>query len=259
MSKRDRLDSKKSDWLYLPLDTPLHPDPFPIGSGISPLHYLYPGVPMNSRWWYNRDEIPPADPFGAQMTYISHKLETLDYAKNLEAMARAEGGGDDKKLDVHPPVEPEVNLEDPEARFVSPVLADFNQVAKFPYGPFGSSTLRQPTSDNQPVGSYSKEQSVLPPTQKMPIKPSSSVMQSVMSLPAQRKSAGVNIKENFTPIPLPKTPPQQRSTTPVGSSGGNNFSWLIFVLFIGLILIALMLIVFRPSKHHTEVYATIHS
>lgn len=44
---------------YIPLD--YYVDKYVQNSNISPLHYLYPGVPMNASWDYNIDNITLED------------------------------------------------------------------------------------------------------------------------------------------------------------------------------------------------------
>ena len=99
--------------------------------GVSPLHELYPGRPMLTSYFYDRSEIPNEDPDGAAKTYESHKQEMMTYANQLENLARAQGGGDIAKIDVHPAVEPDALVDDPHLHDISMIIPTFNEIKSF--------------------------------------------------------------------------------------------------------------------------------
>ena len=105
---------------YLDLNKPLFPSPYD-GTKFSPFHLLYPGRRMSIRYEYpsgSNYEIPNESPEVARRDYETKQTERMNYARDLEKLARSQGGGDDEKVAVHPAVEPEALTEDPDLKYV---------------------------------------------------------------------------------------------------------------------------------------------
>jgi len=96
-----------------------------------PLQTLYPGRFMEQNYHYTGDNIPNEDFIGALQTQqMSAALsKAADYER--EALERHLGGR--PKMAVHPPVEPEATLEDPDLRSLTVDLrGDSEDLEKIP-------------------------------------------------------------------------------------------------------------------------------
>ena len=99
----------------------------PVNAEYSRLHTLYPGEPMSSSDNFNRYSVIPEDPELYKKSFMDTRQQTQEYARNLQEVTLAAGGGDDEKITVHPAIDPSSMIEDPElksATMMSPATAD---------------------------------------------------------------------------------------------------------------------------------------
>jgi hypothetical protein len=99
---------------YLTLDNPLNQNPFGENSGISALQSLYAGRPMTIWDTPNRYTSIPENPEGAKNTYLNSRMETKEYAHNLEILTRNMGGGDKEKVLSHAVDDPSSMIDNPD-------------------------------------------------------------------------------------------------------------------------------------------------
>lgn len=103
--------------IYHQLDEPFFPNPYGENSGISALHDLYPGRPMETSYGFNRYQIPPEDPEGARRTFLTNREETRAYAAKLMNRVVADGGGDNEKVLTHAVDDPSSVINDVDLKF----------------------------------------------------------------------------------------------------------------------------------------------
>jgi hypothetical protein len=105
---------------YHSLDNPLNPSIFGVvDAKYSPLHQLHPGRPMPVTDSLDPYDIPHKSPEAARQAFESKKIKLAQYASNLEATARVEGGPEDKKVTMHTVDDPFTQIEDPELKFAT--------------------------------------------------------------------------------------------------------------------------------------------
>lgn len=147
------MSSCKPQLIYHQLDEPFFPNPYGENSGISALHDLYPGRPLNVNDGFNRYEIPAEDPAGARRTFLNSKRETQEYAAYLVDRTLADGGGDDKKVLTHALDDPSSVINDPDlknATMQSPQTENEGMALKEP-PMLGPRPSRDDTLDSRPV------------------------------------------------------------------------------------------------------------